>query len=123
MPDEVTVVVNSEQVDVLAPPAEIHLTVGVGASGTRGSKTLAGNTTPELFFAALGEIPLIGDMYLNISTQTMYQLVSTPTGSVWSLLFDIRALFSTAIAAVASSGGGSAIFTPDPTYPGLYLMS
>ena len=93
MAEELTLVVNSEQVDVLAPPAEIRLTVGVGSPGTRGSKIWSGTLDPIALFAALGEQPVVGDMYISISTQKAHQLVATPAGPTWNLLFDIQGMF------------------------------
>lgn len=92
MPEELTLVVNSEQVDVLAPPTEIRLTVGVGSPGTRGSKIWAGSPDPISFFTALGEQPFVGDMYISITTQKAHQLVATPAGPTWNLLFDLASL-------------------------------
>lgn len=104
MPEAVTLVVSSERVDVLAPPAELMLSVGVGASGLRGSKTWAGRPTPMEFFAALGEQPSAGDIYISTSTQKAHQLVATPAGTTWSLLFDIPFLLeSAAVPAVESA--------------------
>ena len=110
MPEEVNVVVASEQVDVLAPPAEIRVSVGVGAPGTRGSTIHAGTQSPEVFFAAMGETPKVLDLYLSVTARRMYQFVSTPSGNVWSVLFDVEDLFS-------AGGYGTVIQETAPTPP------
>lgn len=109
MPEEVTVVVASEQVDVLAPPAEIRLSVGVGAAGKRGSRFYAGNQSPELFFAAMGETPNVYDLYLNTTSHQMVQLVATPTGTQWSVLFDLTTLIAADVAAAVASAVATAM--------------
>lgn len=96
MPEEVTVVVASEQIDVLAPPAEMRISVGVGAQGQRGSRFYAGTQSAAAFYTAIGETPNILDLYLNTTTQQMWQFVSTPTGNVWSMLFDMSDLLTAA---------------------------
>lgn len=90
--DEVTIVLNSEQLDVWAPPAQIQVVVGVGAQGARGSKILAGNPIPSVFFSSYGETPLINDVYISVENQQAWQYVSTPTGPEWVLLFNIAEL-------------------------------
>ena len=107
MPEEVSVVVASEQVDVLAPPAEIRVSVGVGSQGQRGSRFYAGTQTPVAFFAAIGETPNVFDLYLNTTSQQMFQFVSTPTGNVWSMLFDLSSLISDTIASSVLSAIGA----------------
>lgn len=90
--EEVVVLLASEEIEILAPPAEIQLVVGTGATGQRGSKLWAGNGTPATYFVAINETALIGDMYLSIDLQRMYQLNETPTGAEWIALFDINEL-------------------------------
>lgn len=96
MPEEVVVVVASEQIDVLAPPAEMRISVGVGAAGQRGSRFYAGTQSAEAFYLVISETPSVFDLYLNTTTQQMWQFVSTPTGNVWSMLFDLSTLLSAA---------------------------
>jgi hypothetical protein len=115
MPEEVSVVVHSELVDVLAQPAEIRLSVGVGAPGQRGSLFFAGSLTPAGFFASMGQTPNIYDLYLSVSTKQMFQYVSTPSGNIWSMLFDLTPLGGI-------TGGGSALMA-DPSNAGLYVIS
>lgn len=114
MPEEVSVVVASEQVDVLAPPAEIRVSVGVGAQGQRGSRFYAGNQTPETFFAALGITPNALDLYMNVNTRQMLQFVSSPSGNAWTVLFSIADL-------ITNTGAGLGL-SEDPVYLGLYNM-
>ena len=97
MADELSVVVNSEQVDVLAPPAEVRVNGGVGATGQRGSLFYAGAPAPAAFFVALGISPNLLDLYLQTNTQQMFQFVSTPAGNVWSVLFSMADIMASAI--------------------------
>lgn len=115
MSEEVSVVVASEQVDVLAPPAEIRVSVGVGANGQRGSRFYAGTQTPAAFFTALGESPSVFDLYLNTTSQQMFQFVSSPTGNVWSVLFDLSALISETISATVAAQLASMFSIVSPT--------
>ena len=89
MAEEVIAVVNTETIDVLAPPAEIRVSVGVGAAGTRGSLFYSGTTSPATFFASLGITPNVYDLYFNTSTMIMYQYLSSVSGTAWSALFNM----------------------------------
>lgn len=108
MPEELSIVVNSEQVDVLAPPAEIRVNAGVGATGQRGSLFYSGTPAPAAFFTTLGISPNVLDLYLQTNTQQMYQFVSSPAGNVWSVLFDMSALL------ISSAGYGTFIQESSP---------
>lgn len=115
MPEEVTMVVGSEMIDVLAPPAEIRVSVGVGSRGQRGSRIWAGSPNPAVFFTSLGETPMVGDMYISVPQQRAYQFVSSPSGNVWVTLFDMADLVP------GSTEPGT--FIPDPSNPGLYILT
>lgn len=103
MPEELSVVVSSEQVDVFAPPAEVRVNAGVGATGQRGSLFYAGSPAPAAFFTALGISPNLFDLYLQTNTQQMFQYVSTPAGNVWSVLFSMNELFVSAVQAAVET--------------------
>lgn len=124
MPEEVSVVVASEQVDVLAPPAEIRVSVGVGNQGQRGSRIYSGNQTPEQFFAALGESPMVGDMYVQVSAQRAFQYVSSPVGAAWSVLFDMVQLAESVVSPTTGlSWSGSTDISSMVTGPTLLVAT
>jgi len=127
MPEEVTVVVASEQIDVLAPPAEMRISVGVGAPGKRGSRFYAGTASPAAFYAAIGESPYVYDLYINTASNQVSQYVSTPSGNIWSLLFDLKTIYEKAVFDAASStivaATWSGATTLPVTYPAMFSVS
>lgn len=115
MPEEVSVVVASEQVDVLAPPAEIRVSVGVGANGQRGSLFYAGTAAPEAFFASLSIRPNLMDLYFHTSSQIMYQYVSSPSGNLWSALFDFSSLIDSSVSGAVAAALNQMFSITSPT--------
>jgi hypothetical protein len=83
------VLVDSEDIVVLGPPASINVSLGIGEKGTRGSKFFVGSGDPN----TLGIIPSIeelnlGDVFINTSTTSefawLYLYVFTPSGNIWT---------------------------------------
>ena len=82
MPD---VLLDNDDITVLASPEIVELLIDVGATGTRGSQAFVGIGNPNI--VSIGQTPFLNDLYINISPGAdygyLYQYVSQPGGNVW----------------------------------------
>jgi hypothetical protein len=82
MPD---VLLDNDDITVLAPPEIVELLIDIGATGNRGSQAFVGIGNPNI--VSIGQTPLLNDLYINISPGAdygyLYQYVSQPGGNVW----------------------------------------
>ena len=78
----VSVVLNNDDVTVLAPPAIIEVLVDIGPQGTRGSQFFVGVGNPNS--VSIGQTPNLNDLYINTSPGGelgyLYQYRSEPGG-------------------------------------------
>jgi hypothetical protein len=85
------VVLNTDSITVLAPPAVIELLVDIGPQGTRGSQFFVGVGNPNSI--NIGQTPNLNDLYINTSPGGelgyLFQYQSQPGGDVWVEVLDI----------------------------------
>jgi hypothetical protein len=111
MPD---VVLNNDDVTVLAPPAIIEVLVDIGPQGTRGSQFFVGVGNPNS--VNIGQTPNLNDLYINTSPGGelgyLYQYRSEPGGNVWVEVLDIYPSVYSENAQVTFESGTSEVIIP-----------
>jgi hypothetical protein len=111
----VDVLLNTDDVVVIGPPASIDLLVDIGPQGIRGSKFIVGSGDPNALTAnnvLLGTTLILNDMYINTAPGEnygyMYQYISQPGGNTWIQVLKINpAIYSSTDTVVFTSGSGS----------------
>ena len=111
MPD---VVLNNDDVTVLAPPSIIEVLVDIGPQGTRGSQFFVGVGNPNS--VSIGQTPNLNDLYINASPGGelgyLYQYRSEPGGNVWVEVLDIYPSVYSENAQVTFESGTSEVIIP-----------
>jgi hypothetical protein len=111
MPD---VVLNNDDVTVLAPPAIIEVLVDIGPQGTRGSQFFVGVGNPNS--VNIGQTPNLNDLYINTSPGGelgyLYQYRSEPGGNVWVEVLDIYPSVYSENAQVTFEAGSAEVVIP-----------
>jgi hypothetical protein len=111
MPD---VVLNNDDVTVLAPPAIVEVLVDIGPQGTRGSQFFVGVGNPNS--VNIGQTPNLNDLYINTSPGGelgyLYQYRSEPGGNVWVEVLDIYPSVYSENAQVTFESGTSEVIIP-----------
>ena len=111
MPD---VVLNNDDVTVLAPPSIIEVLVDIGPQGTRGSQFFVGVGNPNS--VSIGQTPNLNDLYINTSPGGelgyLYQYRSEPGGNVWIEVLDIYPSVYSENAQVTFESGTSEVIIP-----------
>lgn len=111
MPD---VVLNNDDVTVLAPPSIIEVLVDIGPQGTRGSQFFVGVGNPNS--VDIGQTPNLNDLYINTSPGGelgyLYQYRSEPGGNVWVEVLDIYPSVYSENAQVTFESGTSEVIIP-----------
>ena len=111
MPD---VVLNNDDVTVLAPPSIIEVLVDIGPQGTRGSQFFVGVGNPNS--VSIGQTPNLNDLYINTSPGGelgyLYQYRSEPGGNVWVEVLDIYPSVYSENALVTFESGTSEVIIP-----------
>ena len=111
MPD---VVLNNDDVTVLAPPSIIEVLVDIGPQGTRGSQFFVGVGNPNS--VSIGQTPNLNDLYFNTSPGGelgyLYQYRSEPGGNVWVEVLDIYPSVYSENAQVTFESGTSEVIIP-----------
>jgi hypothetical protein len=110
----VSVVLNNDDVTVLAPPAIIEVLVDIGPQGTRGSQFFVGVGNPNS--VDIGQTPNLNDLYINTSPGGelgyLYQYRSEPGGNVWVEVLDIYPSVYSENAQVTFESGASEVIIP-----------
>jgi hypothetical protein len=110
----VSVVLNNDDVTVLAPPAIIEVLVDIGPQGTRGSQFFVGVGNPNS--VDIGQTPNLNDLYINTSPGGelgyLYQYRSEPGGNVWVEVLDIYPSVYSENAQVTFESGTSEVIIP-----------
>jgi hypothetical protein len=110
----VSVVLNNDDVTVLAPPAIIEVLVDIGPQGTRGSQFFVGVGNPNS--VDIGQTPNLNDLYINTSPGGelgyLYQYRSEPGGNVWVEVLDIYPSVYSENAQVTFDSGTSEVIIP-----------
>ena len=111
MPD---VVLNNDDVTVLAPPSIIEVLVDIGPQGTRGSQFFVGVGNPNS--VSIGQTPNLNDLYINTSPGGelgyLYQYRSEPGGNVWVEVLDIYPSVYSENAQVTFESGSAEVVIP-----------
>jgi hypothetical protein len=111
MPD---VVLNNDDVTVLAPPAIIEVLVDIGPQGTRGSQFFVGVGNPNS--VNIGQEPNLNDLYINTSPGGelgyLYQYRSEPGGNTWVEVLDIYPSVYSENAQVTFESGSAEVVIP-----------
>ena len=111
MPD---VVLNNDDVTVLAPPAIIEVLVDIGPQGTRGSQFFVGVGNPNS--VNIGQTPNLNDLYINTSPGGelgyLYQYRSEPGGNTWVEVLDIYPSVYSENAQVTFEAGSAEVVIP-----------
>jgi hypothetical protein len=110
----VDVVLNNDDVTVLAPPAIIELLVDIGPQGARGSQFFVGVGNPNS--VNIGQTPNLNDLYINTSPGGelgyLYQYRSEPGGNVWVEVLDIYPSVYSENAQVTFESGSAEVVIP-----------
>jgi hypothetical protein len=110
----VSVVLNNDDVTVLAPPAIIEVLVDIGPQGTRGSQFFVGVGNPNS--VDIGQTPNLNDLYINTSPGGelgyLFQYRSEPGGNVWVEVLDIYPSVYSENAQVTFESGTSEVIIP-----------
>jgi hypothetical protein len=108
------VVLNNDDVTVLAPPAIVEVLVDIGPQGTRGSQFFVGVGNPNS--VSIGQTPNLNDLYINTSPGGelgyLYQYRSEPGGNVWVEVLDIYPSVYSENAQVTFESGTSEVIIP-----------
>lgn len=111
MPD---VVLNNDDVTVLAPPAIVEVLVDIGPQGIRGSQFFVGVGNPNS--VDIGQEPNLNDLYINTSPGGelgyLYQYRSEPGGDVWIEVLDIYPSVYSENAQVTFEAGSAEVVIP-----------
>ena len=108
------VVLNNDDVTVLAPPAIVEVLVDIGPQGTRGSQFFVGVGNPNSI--DIGQTPNLNDLYINTSPGGelgyLYQYRSEPGGNVWVEVLDIYPSVYSENAQVTFESGSAEVIIP-----------
>jgi hypothetical protein len=108
------VVLNTDSITVLAPPAVIELLVDIGPQGTRGSQFFVGVGNPNSI--NIGQTPNLNDLYINTSPGGelgyLFQYQSQPGGDVWVEVLDIYPSVYSENAQVTFEAGSAEVVIP-----------
>jgi hypothetical protein len=111
MPD---VVLNNDDVTVLAPPEIIEVLVDIGPQGIRGSQFFVGVGNPNS--VNIGQTPNLNDLYINTSPGGelgyLYQYRSEPGGNTWVEVLDIYPSVYSENAQVTFESGSAEVVIP-----------
>jgi hypothetical protein len=106
-----SVLLSNDDVTVLGPPETIELLVDIGPTGTRGSQIFAGLGNPNSI--DIGQIPLLNDLYLNISAgdeySYIYQYVSEPGGNTWIPVLKMNPVLYSKVQSISFSSGTASL--------------
>jgi hypothetical protein len=112
------VLLDTSDIVVLGPPQQIDLSLDVGSQGERGSRFFVGTGNPNSpgVFPS-GEIPILGDVFLNASTGAefswLYVYVQSPSGNIWQPALRLQpGFYNRHIDATFNSSGISTILVP-----------
>lgn len=108
------VVLNTDNITVLAPPAVIEVLVDIGPRGIRGSQFFVGVGNPNS--VNIGQTPNLNDLYINTSPGGelgyLYQYQSQPGGNLWVQVLDIYPSVYSENAQVTFESGSAEVVIP-----------
>ncbi len=93
----INVVLETDDLTVLGPPASIDLQVDIGPAGERGSYIYSGSVDPNVSSTPFLNLPpKIGDLYFRTSTNSVYQYLTIPGGEEWVELLTFNLILTQA---------------------------
>lgn len=93
----INVVLSTDELTVLGPPASIDLQVDVGPRGERGSYIYSGSVDPNTSSTPfVNQEPKIGDLYFRTSNNSIYQYTTVPGGTQWIELLSFTTIVDNA---------------------------
>jgi hypothetical protein len=108
------VVLNNDDITILAPPELIEVLVDIGPPGIRGSQFFVGTGNPNS--VNIGQTPNLNDLYINTSPGGelgyLYQYRSQPGGNVWVEVLDIYPSVYSENAQVTFESGSAEVVIP-----------
>mgnify|MGYP003334834259 FL=1 len=106
------VVVIDPELSVYAPVTNVDVVVGIGATGTRGSKQFVGAGAPAVGTTIpTSETVLLNDLYLDVTTSNLYQYVVGTTSNQWTIVSKLAPLVYNVVKSDASFSSGTASFS------------
>ena len=105
----INVVLETDDLTVLGPPASIDLQVDIGAKGDEGSYIYSGTGDPNVVTGPfVSRQERLGDIFFRVDNNTFYQYASLPGGSQWQIISNVRPLIYNTLENINfSSGSGS----------------
>ena len=105
----INVVLQTDDLTVLGPPASIDLQVDIGAKGDEGSFIYSGTGDPNIVTGPfVSREKRLGDIFFRVDNNTFYQYISLPGGSQWQVISNVRPLIYNLIKNINfSAGSGS----------------
>ena len=105
----INVVLDTNELTVLGPPASIDLQVDIGAKGDEGSFIYSGSGDPNVVTGPfISREKRLGDIFFRVENNTFYQYISLPGGSQWEIISSVRPLIYNIIKNINFiSGSGS----------------
>jgi hypothetical protein len=89
----INVVLETDDLTVLGPPASIDLQVDIGAKGDEGSYIYSGTGDPNVVTGPfVSRQERLGDIFFRVDNNTFYQYTSLPGGSQWQIISNVRPL-------------------------------
>jgi hypothetical protein len=110
----VEVLVNTDDITVLGPPAQVSVQLDIGATGNRGSQVFVGTGNPNEI--EVGQDPILNDLYINNAPgdeySYMYQYVSGLSGPTWIPILKVSPTIYSANHLQEFSSGISTLIIP-----------
>ena len=110
----VEVLVNTDDITVLGPPAQVNVQLDIGATGNRGSQIFVGTGNPNEI--EIGQDPILNDLYINNAPgdeySYMYQYISGLGGLAWIPILKVNPTIYSANHLQTFSSGVSTLIIP-----------
>jgi len=110
----VEVLVNTDDITVLGPPAQVNVQLDIGATGNRGSQIFVGTGNPNEI--EIGQDPILNDLYINNAPgdeySYMYQYISGLGGLTWIPILKVNPTIYSANHLQTFSSGVSTLIIP-----------
>jgi len=110
----VEVLVNTDDITVLGPPAQVKVQLDIGATGNRGSQVFVGTGNPNEI--EIGQDPILNDLYINNAPgdeySYMYQYISGLGGLTWIPILKVNPTIYSANHLQTFSSGISTLIIP-----------
>lgn len=110
----VEVLVNTDDITVLGPPAEVKVQLDIGATGVRGSQVFVGTGHPNE--VSIGQTPRLNDLYINNAPgdeySYLYQYISSLGTNTWIPILKVNPTIYSANHLQTFTAGSTTITIP-----------